>query len=340
MKKVVGFGEIMLRMSPPGYLKLIQSDTLQTNYTGAEANVCVSLSRFGLDTEFVTKLPANDVSQCAVATLKKYGVGTGHITYGGDRLGCYFLEKGASQRPSKVTYDRKYSAVSMAERSDFNWDQIFEDAQAFHFSGITAALGNSLPDVCMDACRTAKQRGVKVFCDLNYRKTLWTPEQARETMGSLVEFVDVLIGNEEDAEKVLGIRPKSSDVIGGRLNQSDYEDVARQIFEKFGCETIAFTLRTSLSASDNKWAGILYDKGKAYHSKEYMMHIVDRVGGGDSFSAGLIYGVVNGFEPQKTLDFAVAASCLKHAIEFDFNLSTIKDVENLLNGDGSGRVQR
>jgi 2-dehydro-3-deoxygluconokinase len=340
MKKVVGFGEVMLRMSPPGYLKLIQSDTFQTNYTGAEANTCVSLSCFGLDTEFVTKLPDNDISQCAVATLKKFGVGTNHITYGGDRLGCYFLEKGASQRPSKIVYDRKYSAISMAERSDFDWERIFENARAFHFSGITAALGKNLSDVCMDACRTAKRHGVRVFCDLNYRKNLWTPEQARETMSALVPFVDVLIGNEEDSEKVLGIKPKNSDVTSGKLDHDDYEDVARQIVERFGCEKVAFTLRTSVSASDNKWAGILYESGRAYFSREYAMHIVDRVGGGDSFSAGLIYSVLNDFDPQKTLDFAVAASCLKHSIEFDFNLSTVEDVESLINGDGSGRVQR
>jgi 2-dehydro-3-deoxygluconokinase len=340
MKKLVGFGEIMLRMSPPGYLKFIQTDSLQTNYTGAEANVCVSLSRFGLDTELVTKLPDNDISQCAISTMKKFGVGTRHISYGGDRLGCYFLEKGASQRPSKIVYDRKYSAISMAERNDFDWEKIFEDAEAFHFTGITAALGKNLPDVCLDACRTAKRKGIRVFCDLNYRKNLWGPEQARETMRTLVPFVDVLIGNEEDSEKVLGIKPKNSDVIGGKLNHDDYEDVTRQIHEQFGCQKVAFTLRTSLSASDNIWAGILFDEGKIFFSKEYKMHIVDRVGGGDSFSAGLIYSVLNEFDPQKTLDFAVAASCLKHTIEFDFNLSTVKEVDNLLSGDGSGRVQR
>lgn len=340
MKKVVGFGEIMLRMSPPGYMKFIQTDTFHINYTGAEANVCVSLSHYGIETEFVTKLPINDISECAIATLRKFNVGTSHIIYGGDRMGCYFLEKGASQRPSKILYDRKYSAISTAERSDFDWDYILENAQAFYFSGITVALGKNLPGICMDACKVARKKGIKVFCDLNYRKNLWTPEQARETMSQLVKYVDVLVGNEEDSEKVLGIKPENSDVIGGNLNRDDYEKAAHQIKSKFGCEKVAFTLRTSLSASDNKWAGMLYDNQGAKFSKEYMIHIVDRVGGGDSFTAGIIYGVVSGYESQKTLDFAVAASCLKHAIELDFNLSTVKDVETLLNGDSSGRVQR
>jgi 2-dehydro-3-deoxygluconokinase len=293
-----------------------------------------------LKTEFVTKIPKNAISECAIATMKKFGVGINHISYGGDRLGCYFLEKGASQRPSKIVYDRKYSAISMAERNDFDWDGIFENASAFHFSGITAALGKNLPAICMDACRAAKQRGLLIFCDLNYRKNLWSPEQAKATMSSLVEFVDVLIGNEEDSEKVLGIKPNKSDIIGGKIHHEDYADVAQRISQKFGCSKVAFTLRTSLSASDNKWAGILYEDGTTHFSKEYMIRIIDRVGGGDSFSAGLIYGILNGFDAQKTLEFAVAASCLKQAIELDFNLSTVEDVENLLEGDGSGRVRR
>lgn len=339
-KKVVGFGEVMLRMSPPGVMRFIQADSFNINYTGAEANSCVSLSRFGFETDYVTKLPANAISECVVATMRKFGVGTDNIVYGGDRLGSYYLERGASQRPSKIVYDRKYSSISQAKREDFDWDTILKGADLLHVSGITPALGNDMPEVTADAFAAAKKHGVLVSCDLNYRKALWTKERAREVMSGLAKMTDILIGNEEDAETSLGIKPKNSDVYAGKLNDADYVDVAKTIADTHGCGTVAFTMRTSLSASENLWKGMLYRDGKAYFSKEYRMLVVDRVGGGDSFSAGLICAILNGYEPQKAIEFAVAASCLKHSIELDFNLSTMDEVITLMNGDGSGRVQR
>lgn len=340
MGKIVGFGELMVRLSPHGYLKFLQTDDFNVNYTGAEANVCVSLSRFGLDTEFVTKLPKNDVTDVALCRLRQYSVGVDKIVYGGDRIGVYYLERGASQRPSKVIYDRKYSSLSMASREDFDWDSILEDADWLHFTGITAALSDNMPAICEDACKAAKAKGITVSCDLNYRKNLWTPEKAREVMTNLVHYVDVLLGNEEDAAMTLGIHPDDTDVIGGKLNYKAYGKLAEQINKTYGVKKVAFTLRTSISASDNKWAAMLYTDGKAYFSKEYMIHLVDRVGGGDSFGAGLIYGLYNNYDPQKTIEFAVAASCLKQTMEQDFNLSTVSDVVRLMEGDGSGRVQR
>lgn len=338
-KKVVGFGEVLLRLSPPGYLKLIQTDTLTANYTGAEANSLVSLRNFGYETSFVTKLPENELSACAVATLRKYGVSVTDVVYGGERLGTYYSEKGAAQRPSKVLYDRKYSAISMAEPKDFEWERILEGADAFHFTGITAALGEALPEICLDACRTARKKGVTVFCDLNYRKKLWTVERAREVMSAIMPYVDVVMGNEEDSEKVLGIVPANSNVITG-LTSSDYEEVAQQIARRFGTKRVAFTLRTSISANDNVWNGMIWEQGKSFFSRPYNMHIVDRMGGGDSFGAGVIYSTLEGFDGQKSVDFAVAASCLKHSIELDFNLSSLEDVYQLMSGDGSGRIQR
>jgi len=340
MKKVVAFGEIMLRFSPKGYLKLIQADNLDVSYAGAEANVCVSLANFGLDAAFVTKLPKNDVTQVALANLRKYRVDVDKIVYGGDRIGVYYLERGASQRPSKVIYDRKYSSISMSTREDYDWEKILEDAQWFHFTGITAALSDNMPGILEDACRVAKEKGITISCDLNYRKNLWSKEKAREVMSNLVQYVDVLIGNEEDAADALGMYPADSDVIAGKLNYDGYANLARQISEKFGVKHVAFTLRTSYSASDNGWAGILYTGGKAYISKDYKIHLVDRVGGGDSFGAGLIYALIQQMEPQDVIEFAVAASCLKQTIEYDFNLSSVDDVKRLMSGDGSGRVQR
>ncbi len=340
MGKIIGFGELMVRLSPHGYLKLLQANDFNVNYTGAEANVCVSLSRFGLDTEFVTKLPKNDVTDVALSRLRQYSVGVDRIVYGGDRIGVYYLERGASQRPSKVIYDRKYSSLSMASRDDFDWDSILEDADWLHFTGITAALSDNMPAICEDACKAARAKGITVSCDLNYRKNLWTPEKAQEVMTKLVQYVDVLIGNEEDAAMTLGIHPEDTDVIGGKLNYEAYSKLAKQISETYGVKKVAFTLRTSISASDNKWAAMLYTDQKAYYSKEYMIHLVDRVGGGDSFGAGLIYALYNNFDPQKAIEFAVAASCLKQTMEQDFNLSTVSDVIRLMEGDGSGRVQR
>lgn len=340
MSKVVGFGEIMVRLQPPGYLKLLQADTFQVSYAGAEANVLVSLSRFGHDTDYITKLPCSDVSEALVGTLRRHRVGVNNIVYGGERLGLYYLERGASQRPSKVIYDRKYSSISQAQRDEFDWDHIFEGTDWFHFSGITAALSPNMPDICEDACKAAKAHGVKISCDLNYRATMWSREEATRVMSHLAKYVDVMIGNEEDADNCLGIRPENTDVTGGKLDYSAYEAVARQIFERFGTTSVAFTLRGSISASENNWAAMLYQDGKAYYSKEYLIRLVDRVGGGDSFSGGLIYALLEGYDPQQAVEFAVAASCLKQTMEMDFNLSSVADVRRLMDGDASGRVQR
>lgn len=340
MKKIIGFGDFLVRLSPPGYQRFIQCSQFDVNYTGAEANVCVSLALMGLDTEFITRLPKNDIARAGVCTLRKYGVGVQHIAYGGERMGAFYLEKGASQRPSKVIYDRKFTAIATAKPTDFDWDAIFSDAQMLHLTGITPALSETMPEVCKAAVQAARQHGVSVSCDLNYRKNMWTEAQAKSCMESLLPDIDLVIANEEDAEKVLGIRAADTDVIAGKLSREGYVRVAAQICEKYGVQEVGITLRRSLSASDNEWAALLYTNGQAYFSKTYPIHIVDRVGGGDSFAAGLLYGKAKQFDPQKTIEYAAAASCLKHSIELDFNLSTTAEVETLMNGDGSGRVQR
>lgn len=339
-KRVVTFGEIMLRLAPNGYYRFFQNDQLQATFGGGEANVAVSLANFGLDSAYVTKLPTHAIGQAAVDSLRHFGVDTGNIVRGGDRVGIYYLEKGASQRGSVCIYDRAHSAIQEASRENFDWDAIFEGANWFHFTGITPALGQNLADICLDACKAAKVRGVKISCDLNYRGKLWTREQARDAMTKLCEYVDVCISNEEDAKDVFGIEAENTDIYGGRLNKDGYRSVAKQLVEKFGFEKVAITLRTSLSASDNDWAGMLFDGKNCYFSKEYHLHIVDRVGGGDSFSGGLIYAVLSGKEPQAAIEFAVAASALKHSIEGDFNRVSVSEVKKLAGGDGSGRVQR
>lgn len=340
MKKFVGFGDFLVSFNPVGYRRFLQADTMEVNFTGAEANVCVSLAALGMDASFVTRLPANDIAECGKAMLRKFKVGTEHIAAGGERIGVIYTEKGAAQRPSKVVYDRKYTSFATAKPGDFDWEKILADADWFHFTGITAALSETTAMLCEEACQAAKAMGVKVSCDLNYRKNLWTPEQAKRTMEKLVPYCDLVVGNEEDAEKVLGIRASDTDVTTGKLNHAGYEDVARQIRDKFGVPNVAITLRESLSASDNRWSAMFYDNGEAYFSRKYDIHIVNRVGGGDAFSAGLIYALMNGYEPQRAVDFGVAASCLKHSIELDFNLSTLEEVERLAGGDASGRVQR
>lgn len=340
MKKVVCFGELMLRLGAENHQRFIQSDRFQLNYTGAEANVAVALSQFGLKTELITKLPNHSISQAALATMKKFGVGVENIVLDDERMGVYYIEKGASQRASKVIYDRKYTSIALAKRTDFDWNQIFEGADAFIFTGITAALGENLPEIIKDACEVAKKKNVTVFCDLNYRKNLWTEIEAQKVMKELVKGVDILIGNEEDTEKVLGIKAGDTDVTKGELDFSSYKDVAEKLTEMYGFKMVATTLRTSLSASRNKWAGLIYKDGQSYLSKEYDIQIVDRVGGGDSFASGLMYAVLNDYDPQKTVEFAVAASCLKHSIEMDFNLVSVEEITTLMNGDGSGRVQR
>lgn len=330
----------MLRLNPEGYLRFVQADKYEATFGGGEANVAVSLANYGMDASFVTKLPSHEIGQCAINELRRYGVDTSKIVRGGPRVGIYYAEKGASQRPSKVIYDRAGSSIALAQPSDFNWDEIFEGADWFHFTGITPALGGNLPEICLEACKAAHERGITVSCDLNYRKKLWTCEQARECMSKLVPYVDVCISNEEDAKDVFGIEAENTDIDSGKLNHEGYISVARQLSERFGCKYVAITLRSSISANDNDWAGMLYTDGKAHFSKQYHMHIVDRVGGGDSFGGGLIYSLLSGYDPQKAIDFAVAASCLKHTIEHDFNLCSVAEVESLAGGNASGRVQR
>ena len=340
MSKVVCFGEIMLRLAPNGYYRFFQNDQMQTTFGGGEANVAVSLANYGQDVSYVTKLPSHAIGQAAVNSLRAFGVDTSDIVRGGERVGIYYLEKGASQRGSVCIYDRAHSSIQTADRADFDWDKILDGADWFHFTGITPALGENLVEICLDACKAAKAKGVKISCDLNYRGKLWTRQQAREAMTKLCEYVDVCISNEEDAKDVFGIEAENTDIYGGKLNKDGYKSVAKQLMDRFGFEKVAITLRTSLSASDNDWAGMLYD-GKDYcFSKEYHLHIVDRVGGGDSFGGGLIYALRNGKSTQEAIEFAVAASALKHSVEGDFNRVSVSEVEKLAGGDGSGRVQR
>ena len=340
MKRVVTFGEIMLRLAPNGYYRFFQNDQLQATFGGAEANVAVSLANFGIDACFVTKLPSHAIGQGAVDSLRAFGVDTSKIVRGGDRVGIYYLEKGASQRGSVCIYDRAGSAIQKAALEDFDWDAIFADADWFHWTGITPALGGELPRICMEACKAAKERGITVSCDLNYRKKLWSREEAGETMSQLAPYVDVCIANEEDAKDVFGIAAPDTDLNAGKLSHEGYISVARQLTERFGFKKVAITLRGSISASDNDWAGMLYSSGEAFFSPTYRIHIVDRVGGGDSFGGGLIYALLSGYDNQKAINFAVAASCLKHSIEHDMNLMSVSEVEALANGNGSGRVQR
>ena len=339
-KKVVTFGEIMLRLAPEGYMRFVQAESYGATYGGGEANVAVSLANYGLDASFVTKLPSHEIGQAGINALRRFGVQTSDIVRGGDRVGIYFLEKGASQRPSKVIYDRAGSSIATATTNDFDWDKIFEGASWFHFTGITPALGDNVADICLEACKAAKEKGITVSCDLNYRNKLWSKEKAGQVMGELCQYVDVCISNEEDANDVFGIKAAGTDVTAGQANHEGYKDVAKQLADRFHFSKVAITLRTSISANDNKWAAMLYDGTDCYFSKQYLMHIVDRVGGGDSFGGGLIYACLNEMAPQDTIEFAVAASCLKHSIEGDFNQVSVDEVQKLAGGDASGRVQR
>ena len=340
MAKIVTFGELMLRLAPNGYYRFFQNDQMQATFGGGEANVAVSLANFGMDSVYVTKLPGHAIGQAAVNSLRYFGVDTSKIVRGGDRVGIYFLEKGASQRGSVCIYDRAHSAIAEASPEDFDWEEILDGADWFHFTGITPALGGNLVEICRQACKTARAKGVKVSCDLNYRGKLWTRAQAREAMNDLCQYVDVCIANEEDAKDVFGIEAENTDVRVGKLDREAYGSVARQLTERFGFEKVAITLRTSISASDNDWAGMLYDGKNCWFSKTYHLRIVDRVGGGDSFGAGLIYALLNGRDAQPAIDFAVAASALKHSVEGDYNRVSVAEVEKLAGGDGSGRVQR
>ena len=340
MAKIVCFGEIMLRLAPPGYLRFEQASSFDVVYGGGEANVSVSMANFGMDVAFVTKVPNNPIGQAAVNEMRRYGVDTRYMIRGGERLGIYYLEKGASQRASVVVYDRAHSSISQVSSTDFNWPEIFAGADWFHFTGITPALGDSVAEAVLEACKAAKSAGLQVSCDLNFRKKLWTSEKAGKTMAQYMPYVDVCIANEEDAETVFGIKAEATDIAGGKLSHDGYRQVAKKLQERFGFKTVAITLRGSISASDNNWAAMMYKDNEYYFSKNYPVHIVDRVGGGDSFGSGLIYAMLNGFDSQSALEFAVAASCLKHSVEGDHNHVTVSEVKALAGGDGSGRVQR
>ena len=340
MKRIITFGEIMMRLNPEGYRRFVQADRFEASYAGGEANVAVSLSQLGMDAAFVSKVPAHEIGQCAINALRRYGVDTRSVLRGGERLGVYFVEKGASQRASKVIYDRAGSAIARAAASEFDWDAIFSGADWFHWTGITPALGGELPEICLQACRAAKAHGLTVSCDLNFRKKLWTSEQANAVMSKLLPYVDVCIANEEDAKDVFGICAENTDVTAGKLDQAGYRSVAAQLCACFGCGTVAITLRGSRSASDNDWSAMLYTGGEAFFSPTYHMHIVDRVGGGDSFGGALIYALLKDYAPQEAINYAVAASCLKHSIEQDFNLISDAEAASLAAGNTTGRVQR
>ncbi|MBO4669863.1 MAG: sugar kinase [Lachnospiraceae bacterium] len=340
MGRIVTLGEIMLRLSTPGYERFMQAESFDVCYGGGEANVAVSLAGFGHEASFVTKLPANEIGDAAVSALRRYGVDTSDIVRGGDRVGIYFLETGASVRPSKVVYDRAHSAIAEAVPSDFDFEKIFEGAEWFHFTGITPAISDNAAEVTKAALIAAKKKGLTVSCDLNFRKKLWSSEKAQKVMTELMQYVDVCIGNEEDAEKVLGFKPAGTDVTKGDLALAGYEDIFKRMKERFGFRYVVSSLRESISASDNNWSASIYDGNEFYHSRTYKLHIVDRVGGGDSFAAGLICGLMDGKSGKEALEFAVAASALKHTIPGDFNCVTRNEVLALAGGDGSGRVQR
>ena len=342
--KVVTFGEIMLRLATPGYLRFSQSESLSATFGGGEANVAVSLANYGIQSDFVTRLPKNDIGRACMMDLRKYGVGVDNIVWGGERLGIYFLETGAVSRGSKVVYDRAHSSVSQIEKGMIDWDKVFEGATWFHWTGITPAISQTAADVCLESIQKANEKGITVSCDLNYRKNLWKyGKTAGEVMPALVAGTDVVLGNEEDAAMVLGIHPEGVDVTGGHVEAAAYESVSKQIMSMFPrCKKVITTLRGSVNANHNSWAGVLWDGQKLYESPTYQItHIVDRVGGGDSFMGGLIYGLLSyPNDDQKALNFAVAASCLKHTIYGDYNQVSVDEVEKLMGGDASGRVAR
>jgi 2-dehydro-3-deoxygluconokinase len=344
MKKVVAFGEIMMRLSPPGFLRFQQARSFDVIYGGGEANVAVSLAEFGIPVDYVTRLPKNELGEACVRFLRQYGVGVNNIVYGGERLGIYFLENGAVQRGSKVVYDRANSSISTIARGMVDWKSVFADAQWFHWTGITPAISQGAAEACLEAAQVAKEMGLTVSCDLNFRKNLWKwGKKASEVMPELVKTCDVAIGNEEDAAQVFGIHAPETDVTAGKVDADKYLYVCQELVKRFpNLKTIAITLRGSMSASHNTWSGVLWDGVKFYVAPQFdITHIVDRVGGGDSFMGGLIYGLLKyGEDKQSALNFAVAASCLKHTIFGDFNDTSVSEVEKLMGGDTSGRVSR
>lgn len=342
MERVVTFGEVMMRLAPPGYLRLLQAKSLEMTFGGAEVNVAVGLAQLGMTATAVTRLPKNDIAQACINEIRGLGVDTSKIVRGGDRMGVYFVEKGVAQRASTVLYDRAHSAIAEIDPAELDWDAIFDGASWFHWTGITPALSDSAAAAALQGSQKAKEKGIKVSCDLNYRKKLWSREKAGETMSKLLPFVDVCIANEEDAETVFGITAEGADLTGGKIEHDRYTEVAEKLIAKFpNLSGVAITLRESFSASRNGWSGMLYSDGKAHFSRRYEIdQIVDRVGGGDSFGAGLIYSLVKGKSAQEAIEFAAAASCLKHSIQGDYNLIKLSEVETLVGGDASGRVQR
>lgn len=346
MPKIVTFGEIMLRLSTPGYLRFGQAKQFEATFGGGEANVAVSLANYGMESKFITRLPDNDIARACIKDLRSYGVDTSGIVYGGDRVGIYFLETGAVARPSKVVYDRAWSSIAMIEKGMIDWAGVFEGADWFHWTGITPAISEGAAEVCLEAVKAANALGITVSCDLNYRKNLWKyGKKASDVMPALVECCDIILGNEEDAEKVFGIKPDNFDVsnTGGQIDQSRFRSVGEQLMARFPrAKKVIITLRGSINANHNTWGGVLWDGRTLFESRRYdITHIVDRVGGGDSFMGGLIYGLLSyPGDDQKALDFAVAASCLKHTVFGDFNQVTVDEVEKLMGGDGSGRVSR
>jgi 2-dehydro-3-deoxygluconokinase len=339
-KKIVTLGEIMMRLSTPGFERFVQSDSFDVTYGGGEANVAVALANYGLDSVFVTKVPDNALGQAAINHVRRYGVDTQFIARGGKRLGIYFLETGASMRASQVIYDRAGASISEAEISEFDFDQILDGAVWFHTTGITPALSDKAAALTEAALKAAKAKGITTSIDLNYRKKLWTKEKAREVMTRLCQYVDVCIGNEEDTDTMLGFKAAGTDVTKGELNLDGYKSVFKQMKDKFGFKYITSTLRESHNASDNGWSALVYDGSEFYRTKQYEVRIVDRVGSGDSFASGFIYGLVTGMSMPEAAEFGVAASALKHTIPGDFNHATLNDVKELMKGDGSGRVQR
>ena len=338
--KVVTFGELMLRLEPPGYFRFVQTENLTATFGGAEANVAVSLANFGINSVYVTKLPSHEIGQAAVNSLRKFGVDTSFIVRGGPRVGIYYNERGASQRGSKCIYDRAGSSIQLSKPEDFDWKQIMQGASWFHITGITPALGPNLVQSCIEAAEEAHKAGATVSLDLNYRAKLWSREEANKAMTELCKYVDICVANEDDAADVFGIKAENTDTTKGELSTEGYKSVARQLMEKFSFKKVAITLRTSINANRNDWQALLYDGKDFFFSKKYEVWIVDRVGGGDSFTAGLIYSLLSGKSNQEAVEFAVAASCLKHTIEGDFNLVSVAEVEKLASGNASGRIQR
>lgn len=339
--RMVAFGELLMRLQPHGHQRIVQADRFDVGYTGGEANAAALLAGLGVETACVSRVPDNEVGQACVDHLRRFGIETTHVARGGDRLGLFYLETGASQRASKVIYDRDHTSLRSATADDFDWAAILESADWLHFSGTAPASGPAVVEILETGLQLASEQGVRVSCDLNYRRKLWTPAEARAAMKRLMPFVDVLIGNEEDATTVFGLSAEGIDVVHGELDTASYRRIADQLMEMFELDYVATTLRTSISASKNRWAGAIYDGQQQYLSRTYEIEpIVDRVGGGDAFSGGLIYGLLQELDPQACVDFAVAASCLKHSIPGDFAHLSLAEIETLLAGDASGRVQR